>query len=300
MLILAHLSDPHIGPLPRVRVRDMAGKPALGWLNWHRGRRDVHRMDVLDALLKDLAAVAPGHIAVTGDIVNIALPGEYAAGRALLERIGTPERVSLVPGNHDAYTVKGVTHLLESFDPWMRGDDAGAHPLDEDHRFPYVKVRNGVALIGLSTAVPTGLFMATGKLGLRQITKLRQILPRLAREGLARVIMLHHPVRRQDAGPMAMLVDCDKLTATLREFGAELVLHGHIHRDTIHRLKGPKGPIPVVCVPSASAAPERSRWPAAYNLFRIERSADGVSIHHTLRGFKAAGHPIEIIREGML
>ena len=300
MLTLAHLSDPHIGPLPRVRARDIAGKPGLGWLNWQRGRRDIHRMDVLDALLRDVADQQPDHIAVTGDIVNLALPGEYPAGRAFLERIGPPDRVSLVPGNHDAYTVKGARRLLEAFDPYMRGDDAGAHPLDEDHRFPYIRVRDGVALIGLSTAVPTGLFMATGKLGLRQISKLRQILPHLEHEGLTRVVLLHHPVRRQDAGPMAMLVDCDQLRAVLREFGAELVLHGHIHRDSMHRIKGPSGTIPVVCVPSASAAPERARWPAAYNLFSFKRTSSGLVIHHSLRGFMSPGHGIELIREQTL
>ena len=95
MFKLAHLSDPHIGPLPRARAKELAGKRVLGWINWNRGRRDVHRMDVLQQLLVDLHAQAPDHIALTGDVVNLALPGEYPAARAFLETVGAPDFVSL-------------------------------------------------------------------------------------------------------------------------------------------------------------------------------------------------------------
>ena len=193
MFTLAHLSDPHIGPLPRAQIRELAGKRVLGWLNWNRGRRDTHRMDVLDQLLVDMHAQSPDHIALTGDVVNLALPGEYPAARAFLERVGSPEQLSLVPGNHDAYTKGGAIRLLSEFDPWMRGDGSGAHPLDEMERFPYVRIRGKVALVGLSSAVPTAPFMATGKLGVRQVTKLRAALEHLGKEGLCRVVMLHHP-----------------------------------------------------------------------------------------------------------
>lgn len=296
MFKLAHFSDPHIGPLPRARAKELAGKRVLGWINWNRGRRDVHRMDVLHQLLEDLHAQSPDHIALTGDVVNLALPGEYPAARAFLETVGAPDHVSLVPGNHDAYTKGGALHLLSAFDPWMRGDNAGARPLDEEERFPYVRIRGKVALIGLSSAIPTAPFMATGKLGPRQIAKLGPILEHLGHEGYCRVVMLHHPVRRQDAGPTAMLIDCDRFNAVLRRTGAELVLHGHIHTGLVHRIKGPKDPIPVVCTPSASAAPERARWPASYNLFSITGKQKNWKIGLTVRGFVSAGYPPEELR----
>jgi 3',5'-cyclic AMP phosphodiesterase CpdA len=300
MFTLAHLSDPHIGPLPRANFRELAGKRMLGWINWNRGRRDTHRMDILDQLLVDMHAQAPDHIALTGDVVNLALPGEYPAARAFLERVGPPDRLSVVPGNHDAYTKGGAVRLLSEFDPWMRGDKDGAHPMDEAERFPYVRIRGQVALVGLSSAVPTAPFMATGKLGIRQCTKLRGILERLGHEGSCRLVMIHHPVRRQDAGPTAMLIDADRFAGVLRETGAELVLHGHIHTGRVHKTKGPKGPIPVVCTPSASAAPERARWPASYNLIGIDGSPGQWRIRMTVRGFASPGHPPEKLREQKL
>ena len=77
MFTLAHLSDPHVGPLPRPWPQELAGKRATGFLTWTFRRKTVHSEDVLRTLAADLQDTAPDHIAVTGDIINIALPGEY-------------------------------------------------------------------------------------------------------------------------------------------------------------------------------------------------------------------------------
>ena len=106
---LAHLSDPHLAPLPAPRLRELAGKRALGYLNWTRNAHKIHRREVLDALVADMRAQRPDHIAVTGDLVNIALEAEFAPARAWLESVGTPEHVTVVPGNHDAY-VRATQH----------------------------------------------------------------------------------------------------------------------------------------------------------------------------------------------
>ena len=89
---LAHLSDPHLAPLPAARLRDLAGKRAFGYLNWIRNRHKFHRRDVLDALVSDMQAQAPDHIAITGDLVNLALEAEFAPSRAWLESVGAPDR----------------------------------------------------------------------------------------------------------------------------------------------------------------------------------------------------------------
>ena len=141
------------------------------------------------------------------------------AERAFLEQLGPADGLSFVPGNHDAYTRNSPARLLHAFDPWMRGDDAGAHPLDEAERFPYVRIRDRIALIGVSSAVPTGPFMATGRVGIRQMSRLRDALEHLGHEGYCRIIMIHHPVRRQDAAPTAMLVDADHFQRAVRAGG---------------------------------------------------------------------------------
>ena len=85
---LAHLSDPHLPPLPRARLAELAGKRAFGYLNWTRNRQKYYRREVLDALVGDMQAQAPDHIAVTGDLVNLALEAEFAPARKWLASVG--------------------------------------------------------------------------------------------------------------------------------------------------------------------------------------------------------------------
>src|SRR5207248_10880142 len=99
---LAHLSDPHLPPLPTPRLAELAGKRVLGYLNWTRNRRKVYRGEVLDAQGSDLRAQAPDHVAMTGDVGNLAIEAEIAPALSGLKGVGQPDRATAVPGNHDA------------------------------------------------------------------------------------------------------------------------------------------------------------------------------------------------------
>ena len=117
---LAHLSDPHLPPLPKPRLIELAGKRALGYVNWTRNRHKYQRREVLDTLVADIKAQAPDHIAVTGDLVNLALEAEFAPARAWLDGVGPPDRVTTIPGNHDAY-VRATSHRFgETMEQAMR------------------------------------------------------------------------------------------------------------------------------------------------------------------------------------
>ena len=58
--MLAHLSDPHLAPLPRPRIAELASKRLSGYLNWLRKRRAIHRSDALAAIMRDLAQAGAG------------------------------------------------------------------------------------------------------------------------------------------------------------------------------------------------------------------------------------------------
>ena len=92
MFVLAHLSDPHLAPLPRPRPRELLSKRGLGYINWLRKRRSIHRADMLAALVADLKGHAPDHVAVTGDLVNLSLTNEFAPARDWLARLGRSAR----------------------------------------------------------------------------------------------------------------------------------------------------------------------------------------------------------------
>ena len=285
MFVLAHLSDPHLGPIPTPRARELANKRGLGLINWYRGRHAIHRPEVLALVERDIAERNVDHIAVTGDLVNLALTAEFAAAHQFLARLGPPERVTVVPGNHDAYVRAAAAHPLRYWGDYMRGDADGplTAPGAAAH-FPFVRRRGPVALVGLSTAVPTGPLMATGRLGADQLMRLADTLEALGRESVFRVVLIHHPPMSRLKQHLKRLVDAGPLRRIIAEHGAELVLHGHAHLHLLAWLDGPNGRVPAVGVPSASAAEDPHGHPAAYNLYAIEREGNGWRCEAVTRG----------------
>jgi 3',5'-cyclic AMP phosphodiesterase CpdA len=278
---LAHLSDPHLAPLPVPRLSELIGKRATGYLHWKRNRHKIHRREVLDAVVEDLRAQRPDHIAVTGDLVNIALEAEFAPAHAWLESVGTPEHVTVVPGNHDAYARATQRRFAEIWRDYLRGDGAlTAGPVT----FPFVRRRGALALIGVSSAVPTPPLMATGWLGQAQRDALDGILSKLSAEQAFRVLLIHHPLRSEKGSWHKRLADSDELLALLKRHGVELILHGHDHIHSTMWFDGPRGRIPAIGVPSASAIAHRHYPAAAWNLFSIERDGDAWRCEQTVRG----------------
>jgi 3',5'-cyclic AMP phosphodiesterase CpdA len=263
MFTLAHLSDLHMALRPQ--GTQLLSKRGLGLINWQRKRGAIHRPDVLDALTRDIKARSFDHIAVTGDLVNFSLPDEYRRARTWLEALGSPRDITVVPGNHDVY-VRGVEQYpAQHWADFMRGDDGV-------QRFPFLRQRGDVALIALSTGLPTGPFMATGRLGARQLTRLAELLDQTS--NLFRIVLIHHPSHTPFRRFLRRLVDGAALRQVLAAKGANLLLHGHDHVRAVVWLDGPHGRFPAVGVPSASAITRHGdEDEGGYNIFQIEDAA---------------------------
>ena len=284
MIRLAHLTDPHVGPLPRPQLRELLNKRLTGWINWHRGRQNTHDMEVLADLVADLRAQAPDHILCTGDLCNIGLPEEWKTSRVFMETLGDPHDVSFVPGNHDAYVPGSLEGLLAEIAPYTRGDDG------VEQSFPYLRRRGVVALIGLSSAIPTLPFVASGRLGRRQLTEVEEMLGDLARDcDCFRIVLIHHPPHKAGADSGRELTDARKFEAVLERVGAELVLHGHNHVGSLAHLNGPRGPVPIIGAPSASVRGGSLIDKAGYHLFAIDRDETGFLLSAELRGLRPDG-----------
>jgi 3',5'-cyclic AMP phosphodiesterase CpdA len=286
MFTLAHLSDPHLAPLPEPSWQDLIGKRITGYINWRRKRQFVHDPAVLEALVDDLKRQAPDHIAATGDLVNIALADEFPRARDWLQHLGSTRDVSLVPGNHDMYVSEAGLYASRQWGAYM-ADDAGAGG------FPYVRRRGKVALIGVSSGVPTAPFLATGWVGTKQLAELAAVLNTLKDEDAFRVVMIHHPPVTK-APRHKRLLDADIFRRVIAMHGADLVLHGHDHRHMVNWLRGPNGTrVPAVGVPSASARPGADKDAAAYNLYAIGGERGAWRVEMISRGVTADGGVVE-------
>jgi 3',5'-cyclic AMP phosphodiesterase CpdA len=240
---------------------------------------------VLEALLDDLHAQAPDHVAVTGDLTNVSLEDEFPAARGWLERLGDPQRVTAVPGNHDAYVAVAPERSWDLWREWLRADAEWQGRGAGDSGFPSVRVRGPLALIGLCSARPTLPGLAGGWLGAAQRERLEAILVDLRARGLARVVLLHHPPDPGVVSARRALWDARALCALLARSGAELVLHGHLHRARIAAVAGPDGPIPVLCARSASDHGSKPGRRAQYHLVEVDAAGGRPRLALRVRGY---------------
>jgi 3',5'-cyclic AMP phosphodiesterase CpdA len=262
----------------------------------------VHLRASLDRVVADLKAHKPDHIAVTGDLINLGLPAEYEAAHAWLKGLGAPRDVTVIPGNHDIYTHVHDDPGVERWADFMRADAWGAKlgPPAADG-FPFVRRIGPVALICLNSAEKTPPFVAAGRLGEAQIAALGELLQRTEAEGLVRVVLIHHPPLPGQAPARRALRDAAALTRVLASCGAELVLHGHNHRDNHVDFAWARGRIPVLGVASGSGGRLHKGEPLGrYNLLRITRTGKGAHIECTTRGLDATGAGVEQVDRRLL
>jgi 3',5'-cyclic AMP phosphodiesterase CpdA len=173
-----------------------------------------------------------------------------------------------------------------------RGARAETCDPDSSHRgdaaaFPYLRVRGPAALIGVSTAVPTAPFLATGRLGAPQIARMAELLAGAAAQ--FRVVLIHHPPHVVPQSRLKRLVDAAAFREAIATVGAELVIHGHDHRGSLAWIDGPRGRVPVIGVPSASAAFGTDHDAAGYNLYRIGGCPGDWTCEVARRGLGADG-----------
>lgn len=290
MFRLAHLSDIHLGPLPDIEYHQLVSKRVLGYVNWQRNRSRFLHDHVIEAIVSDMKAAVPDHIAVTGDLVNLALDREIELARLWLETLGDPADVSVVPGNHDAYVPGALDRVCRAWSPWMAGDTAN-WPVDR-HSFPYLRVRGNVALIGVTSARATAPFMANGFFRSGQAHRLGAILDATGRQGLFRIVMIHHPPVRDAVSQAKRLFGIDNFQRVIRRHGAELVLHGHSHLPSLHWIDGKKDKVPVIGVAAAGQAPGGRKPAAQFNLIDIAGEAGRWQVRLTRRGLTGPAAPV--------
>lgn len=276
MFCLGHLSDLHATPVIIDSPNQLLNKRFFGWLSWRLRRRKVHRTAVLEALIADLKEAAPDHLAVTGDLTNISLAGEFAAARVWLERLGSPRDVSIVPGNHDAYVGVPTSSSWNLWSEYWVSDAADSGlgaPFDADPReqFPTLRVRGPLAVVGLCSALPTPIADASGTLGDDQLDRLERMLSDLNDSDLCRVVSIHHPISPGATHERRELRDAAALRSVLHRVGAELVIHGHNHRTLLAEIEGPNDAIPVVGVRSSSDVGREPHKRAQYHVYAFER-----------------------------
>lgn len=266
MFYLAHISDIHLSPLPKPSLFELSGKRLTGYLNWQKKRKSQMATNVLETLIDALNKTKPDHLVISGDLVNLALDKEFEQAHRWLLTLGQPQDISLTFGNHDAYVRGALQKACTLFKPWITGDV----PQKSASPFPYMRIREDVAIIAASSAIATPPFQASGYFGKMQAQTLPYFLKEAAQRNLFRVVMIHHPPFPKATSWHKKLRDTKRFLEIIKHHGCELILHGHTHLPTLKWIEGPIKKIPIVGVPSASQAFGDKKQPAGFNLFSIE------------------------------
>ena len=309
MYTLCHISDVHLAPIPKMALGAFGLKQALGLANWKLRRHKVHDRRTLTRILADAAARGFDHLVVSGDLVNFSHPAEFTQARAWLEGLGAPGAVSVVPGNHDSIVAMPAGHGFETWAPWMTGEGTGAaddgtnvkeaaHRGDRSGAFPFVRhLGDNVALVGLSSSVPTPPFFAAGALGEGQLSRLAGTLAQLRTEGRFRVIVVHHPPLEGQAPQRCALRDAASLEDVVASEGAELILHGHNHRLMQGAADSVCGEVPVLGVSSGSARVGHAGHLAAYRRISFHGRVGDRDAHIAVetRGLSAPDGEIQVL-----
>jgi 3',5'-cyclic AMP phosphodiesterase CpdA len=269
MFKFAHISDIHLGPLPKLSIRELMSKRITGFINWHRNRRKHLFVNTLDLLLSDLKTRHPDQLFITGDLVNLATKIETRLAREWLDTIGDPHDTTVVPGNHDAYVPGAHDKSVAAWYPFIKSDDDPGEWPKDDHIFPTYRQRGPLAIIGCSTSNATPPFSASGFFSPRQARETVNLLKKAGEEGLFRVVLIHHPPIQGAAASHKRMIGIRRFAAAISTGGAELILHGHTHLNTVYWLKTHDRPVPVVGIASASQGPGGHKPRAAYNLFNL-------------------------------
>ena len=279
MFRLVHLSDVHLGPLPKAKRRELASKRITGYVNWHRNRRDAMGNDTLEKLISHIHGAKADHIVITGDLINLALDEEIDLMADWLGTVGAPQSVTVIPGIDDTYVPGALAKIRKAWSPYMSGD--GAH----ESQFPLHRAlrdadeNTSVSLIATNSGRATAPFMATGSFRQRQAKALSALLDDTAQDNRFRIVLIHHPPFKGATHWNKRLIGASRFRKVIQSHGAELILHGHTHIESDEMIEGPYHTVRVIGVPSASqqarpVAATHGKPGAQYNLFEIAEAND--------------------------
>jgi 3',5'-cyclic AMP phosphodiesterase CpdA len=271
---IAHLSDLHLLSLDGAVPFRLFNKRLTGYLNLRFHRKSVHKPFAVHAAAREILRLGIDHVVITGDLSNLALEGEFELVRRFLdEELGLPpDRVSIIPGNHDAYTsgAHRTRRFATTFARYLTSDLPELTAPGE--AFPYVHLRGPTAIIGLSTALPRLPLVASGAVGREQLAALARILEHPDVRARTPVILQHHPIHNPASRAKTALeglTDAAEEAHVLRRLRRGLLLHGHLHRRIHRTLATETGHLDAVGATSTSLIHASDERMAGFNVYDV-------------------------------
>lgn len=229
MTIIAHLSDTHILEDSH-EGRPLSERLGLRFLSFGRPLDAVTCHKRLSNGLTRAYARGADHVVLTGDLTEDGTQAQFERlARILDESPFSPDAITLVPGNHDAYSEEhGFLRALRGpLRAWARTSRIGS----------VVELRDAV-VVPVSTVMAQSVVRAAGVVSERQMKHVERV---SERERRAVVIAQHHPPLGhafRAANWVDGLLNRREYRALLGRCERTHVVHGHMHKETNSKLHG--------------------------------------------------------------
>ena len=275
MTRIAHLSDLHLIEADP-RARSIAGRLRLSLLTLGRRPDPIDRARRATRALREAFEAKADHLVLTGDLTEDGTDEQLRELARILRSSPWPaHRITLVPGNHDAYADGGA---------WSRalaGPLASWAPTSE----PGSVTRVGEAsIVAVSTAFHQSIGRSAGRVAPSLMRRIADVVSDRSQRGRAVLLAQHHgPIDRGAAHWLDGLEEHDAQSALGRVHEELHVLCGHAHRVSDHALY-PGGERRVFTAPAVVDAARPLR------LYRVEGGClvpdstriDGVTVARAL------------------
>lgn len=274
---IGHISDLHVFHMEGLpNPLSFLNKRLVGGVNLLLNRSDSHSRAVVEKAVMRLEELDVDHICVTGDLTNLALDSEFQAARdVLLEVPDHLERVSVIPGNHDYYTYEAEREgrFERYFSDFLRSDMPA---YQQPSGYPFVHLRDDVAIIGLNSGKATPPLFATGLVRQNELDATAALLADPEIKKRFKVVMIHHPLTPFEHASVQRsrcLVNDAEVLRTIRRGCVDLVIHGHNHHISTQELPHLEGSRTLFICEAGSASVreyQNPRFAGSFNIFDIE------------------------------
>jgi 3',5'-cyclic AMP phosphodiesterase CpdA len=287
MYKIAHISDTHIS------FNDTNG----------------HGKNLVE-LLKDIKQRECDHIVITGDLVENPEVREFQYVKEILSHFDLlhPEKLSVIPGNHDIFGGAPNSVMFFTFQLICKQTNTKENEekfiqtfqdtLPEDKSFPYLKVIDNIAFIGINSmdkwSVKKNPEGSNGMISKGDFKKIKKILSQKEIKEKYKIVLIHHhfnKIRQIEEYPAhsiwlktvdykMKLHNKNKLSELFKNQKVNLVLHGHTHINHIYNIKG------VTYINSSAACvPLTDDMNRMYNIISIpgENETDRILTVETIR-----------------
>ena len=225
--VIAHLSDVHLLEARTAQARSVL-ELSMRFAAFGQAPTPNARIHKLAASLRAARESGAAHLVLSGDLTELGSVEQFETlAEVLFDAAFDPDRVTLIPGNHDAYT---------RADAWRRALDG---PLARFRRAAAggdgtVVERAGAFLLPLDVACHQHFTRAAGELTAAAADALEARVRDLSGRGRPVVIVVHHsPIAHR---PFAWqwlhgLRGGERILALLARYPDVHVLHGHLHHE---------------------------------------------------------------------